>query len=494
MATKKRAKRPAPPRAPANPDMPGIVEDLQDTIDRGKDANVPTGSVAKPPSLFDRLAVDYKTFASGDPKWLLRRFDGLRVLTNVKDAPRSGFNFSPWASEKEDIPAELTFDAYDRLLGEIFGPEKDVDGMYDFYHYQAFVRDWRIKLGVQPTTPMRDRMLDERVLRFEKRAYLWRPAPQAVKAYKQELGLWTDLEEIRLAGWELKHGFITEEQYEDIEADLVPEQSPYEVEIHGKIDGLAFLERQEHQKRIQEIWTRPITREQLSNPAFLQWVNDPDLVKAAGLDNYHPTAEELEAIEGAEEAETNPMHDFVSYGYRDRWQCVDETYLVTGDGVLDLSRAVVGNLGECPVSPWAFAGLAEVRGVRELRMSGYGPWFYPIGYAGLLPGGERRPLQPLVPPGAPLRASLRVLDLSGNYFDSLGLFLEGLTGLEVLHLDDTNIADAEALVATLAKHCPKIETVTLSGTLLDDGGMALVAAWLAPGAGWRGTGLHPEDS
>lgn len=59
-----------------------------------------------------------------------------------------------------------------------------------------------------------------------------------------------------------------------------------------------------------------------------------------------------------------------------------------------------------------------------------------------------------------------MLDLSGNYLDDLGVFLEGLARLEVLHLDDTNITDAYGLASLV--YCPNIHTVTLSGTLLDD--------------------------
>ncbi len=46
-----------------------------------------------------------------------------------------------------------------------------------------------------------------------------------------------------------------------------------------------------------------------------------------------------------------------------------------------------------------------------------------------------------------------------DYFESLGIFFEKLAGLEVLHLDDTNIAGARELAAI--KKCPCLETITL---------------------------------
>ena len=73
-----------------------------------------------------------------------------------------------------------------------------------------------------------------------------------------------------------------------------------------------------------------------------------------------------------------------------------------------------------------------------------------------------------------------IIWLVKNYFHNLGVFLEGLSGLEVLHLDDTNISDARGLAGLM--HCPNLRTVTLRGTLLDDD---LLAQFGDDGQKWR---------
>ncbi len=467
MPAKKRAKRPPLPGAPQHPDFSKINHDVQDTTGRVKDINVPTVRVEKTLSLFDRLAPDYKAFASADIKWLLRRFDGLRVVTNVADAP-NGFDFFTWASEKEEVPAELNFDAYRRLTIEIFGPEKDVDEMYDFYHYQALVRDWRIRLGVQPTTPMRDWMLKRWVLEGPGKdiTYPWGPSKKAVDAH----GLLAAIQREAVVATE-GEPTTTLREFNDMlnsewgmSEDLAQAWKRYE---SGDLDGagLAAAMFKSHFPSHSPIWF-PATGDAVPNFVIVsdgsdEWFDHSKHVIFAG-----------------------------SAGFEDSKRF---TYSPSPEGVLDLSARHLHEQWGWLASPWCFAGLDAVRGVRELRMNGHGEFFYTIGYAGTMPGpagkAVSRPLRPLVPPGAPLRESLRVLDLSGNYFDSLGVFLEGLAGLEVLHLDDTNIAEPRGLAALM--HCPNICTVTLRGTLLDED---LLARLGDDGQAWRNIIIQERDN
>ncbi len=71
-----------------------------------------------------------------------------------------------------------------------------------------------------------------------------------------------------------------------------------------------------------------------------------------------------------------------------------------------------------------------------------------------------------VPPGAPVRDILRVVDIFCNGFDKLGAFVKRLARLEVFHLDTTNINGTCSLAAL--KHGSPISTIMLCGTLLDD--------------------------
>ncbi len=501
MTTKKRAKPPARKSIPVTPHMAEILAEFEERKTALK--ALPPDHLVNPidtaasllkeldtiePHL-DEFAADYKAYTGLDFKGVMRRFDGLRVVTNLKDAGEWSEVMGWYPGESSPpVGRDLDLETFYHYLTWIFAPDRSY-WSGDMHHDgldradwidQAFVRDWRIRLGVEPTTPMRDKLLDEEVFN----GYPWVPEPFAAET----------------------HRTIASIQCEAVEPGAEPVAARREVE-----------------RRVEEGWTGADPDDllgrhdagQVGDQAFAAevfkrffglwqdsyWDNrvDPPVEHEGRWDFgiYETTRAWLPAA--GEPGGAGKVPNFViESGGHDRgsvWMEHD-VYFASRDGVLDVSAtAMFGDdiaKNARPVSPWCFAGLDTIKGVRELRMNGHGIYFYPIGHAGTMPGPNGKPvpraLRPLVPPGAPLRASLRVLDLSGNYFDSLGVFLEGLESLDVLHLDDTNIVDAGALVATLAKHCPNIETVTLSGTLLDDEGMAVVDAWLAPGVGWRGTG------
>nr|MDO8117704.1 hypothetical protein [Candidatus Sigynarchaeota archaeon] len=136
----------------------------------------------------DELAEDYKAFTRLDVKGLLRRFDGLRVMTNLKDAPNCGCDVSTW----EYGPRDLTLDELSGCMDLFFCPDGEIGTMASYsLVVEAFARDWRLRLGVAPTTPMRDRMLAELVWNgpMNDMMYPWVPSDEAIKEYKELSGL-----------------------------------------------------------------------------------------------------------------------------------------------------------------------------------------------------------------------------------------------------------------------------------------------------------------
>jgi len=135
----------------------------------------------------DNFAADYKVYTALDLKGVLRRFDGLRVITNLKN---SDITFS--YTEEPVAPLDITLDVLGRYTDVIFGPEDDITTGVGYSPIEeAFVRDWRLRLGIEPTMPMRDKMLADLVWNgpMKDMMYPWVPSDEAIKEYKELSGL-----------------------------------------------------------------------------------------------------------------------------------------------------------------------------------------------------------------------------------------------------------------------------------------------------------------